>query len=540
MVAGAQSAATCNVAIDIETTSGTAGTVPGAYVIMGGDIKPVNTKESKPRQVAGQPFPTLPYKGVETFSLPMPMLPVIEDASSPTVLRNGLGELMLSLWGAETPAQLGSSAAYAHTYTWEDLIKTFTTWLHFSERDMKARMCAVDSLDVGVKSDGELTLDFDVKGADLADTTDYGSASYIDLGTAKQITGLGAKLEFGHPQANVREAWEDLTLSFKRNLDFGAPGKAGQHPAGSGSPQIVTSTTSEARLAFTIRDADGVEFDRWRVGGNTAPASVDRHTDVITAIDARLSLYGSEIAAEENSEADYLNAGTTTLALTSSSYTGGSSVLIGEIEMDPYTFTTADGTNKDLSFHSKSASDVTITITTGVGTLSVSVANHDITVEMASGGSTASAVLAAILAKAEAAALIDANLAFGSTGAGTMENLSKTDINVDGFRYRYTTGAGWGSWSGWEMVTESAQDGPSGFKFTFSDDDKTADGDKFYFSSHYMYMLRFNLPDLIIEKAEPDYSGGIRKLKIEAYHSSASTANRPTMVLNDTKTTAYS
>ena len=98
MVAGAQSTATCNVAIDIETTSGTTSTVPKAYVIMGGDIKPVNTKESKPRQMTGQPFPTLPYKGVETFSLPMPMLPVIEDASSPTVLRNGLGELMLSLW----------------------------------------------------------------------------------------------------------------------------------------------------------------------------------------------------------------------------------------------------------------------------------------------------------------------------------------------------------------------------------------------------------------------------------------------------------
>ena len=527
-------------AIDIETTSGTVGTTPAAYIIMGGDIKPVNTKESKPRQVAGQPFPTLPYKGIETFSLPMPMLPVIEDGSSPTVIRNGLGELMLSLWGADTPAQLGSSAAYAHTYTWEDLIKTFTTWLHFTERDMKARMCAVDSLDVGVKSDGELTLDFDVMGADLADTTDYGSASYIDLGTAKQITGLGARLEFGHPQANVRDAWEDLTLSFKRNLDFGAPGKAGQHPAGSGSPQIVTSTTSEARLAFTIRDADGVEFDRWRVGGNTAPASVDRHTDVITAVDARLSIYGTSIDAGENSEADYLNAGTTTLALTSTSYTGGSTVLIGEIEMDPYTFTTSDGTNKDLSFHSKSYSDVTITIESGVGALACAVASHDITVTLASGGSTAAEVLAKILATSGATALIDANLAFGSTGAGTMATLTKTNLDVDGFRYRYTTGAGWGDWSGWEMVTKAAQDGPSGFKFTFGDDDTAADGDKFYFASHYLYMLRFNLPDLIIEKAEPDYSGGIRKLKLEAYHSSASTANRPTMVLNDTKTTAYS
>lgn len=504
---------------------------------MGGDIKPVNTKESKPREVAGQPFPTLAYKGVETFSMPMPMLPVLEDATSP-VRRNGLGECMLSLWGANTAgSQLSSSGAYVKTFTWEDLIKTFTVWNHFTEVDRKARMCAMDSLDVNIKADGELKFDFEAKGANLEDCNDYGSQTQIDLATAKQLTGLGARLDWGEPQATARNEWEDLTLSFKRNLDFGAPGKAGQHPAGSASPQCVTSTKSECRLSLTIRDADGKEFDRWRVGGVTSP-SADRHTDIIVPVDACLTLYGSEIGAHIWGEADPNNAGTTTVTA-AGSYSGGSTVCVGEVELDPSCFTTSDGSNKDLSFHSKSYTDVSITIESGAGALACSVASHDITVTLASGGSTASEVLAKILATSGATALIDASLAAGSTGAGTMETLTKTTLNIDGFRYRYTTGGGWSAWSNWEMITTNAQNINSGLTLDFSSASTGADGDRYYYGSHAMYNIRFNLPNMIIEKAEQDFSGGIRKLKVEAYHSSAATASRPTMELTDTKSSAY-
>jgi len=508
---------------------------------MGGDIKPVAEKPTSPRNVAGQPFPVLPWKGGETFKMPFPMLPVLEDATSPTVRRNGLGELFHALFGSNVAAQLGSTAAYTKTYSWEDLIKTFTTWLHFSERDQKIRMCAVDSFDLGIKSDGELTLDFQVTGANLEDCSDYGSESQIDLSTAKQLTGFGARLEWGQPAAAARDTWEDLKISLKRNLDFGAPGKAGQHPAGSGSPQIVTSTKSECNVALTIRDTDGEEYERWRVGGNTAP-SADRHTDVVTLTDARLSIFGSEIAAGINGEADLNNAGTTA-ATFGGSYTGGTTVTVGEIQMsDSDIYETALGDNKDLAMRLLDA-DATYEVQTGAGELSVAVVAKAITVTLAAAGSTASAVLAALQASAEASALITFTLANGSTGAGTIteaQSLISSTSFKDGFRYRYTTGGAWSTWTSWIKVTKAAQTIDHGITVTFSDDDAAIDDDKYYYCSHYRYCLRVNLPDLVIEKATPDYSGGIRKLAIDAYHISSADANRPSLVLTDTRTTAYS
>jgi hypothetical protein len=541
MSAGAQASATCNVAMAIETTSGVAETSPDVYIIMGGDIKPVPEKPSSSRQVAGQPFPTLPWRGAETFSMPMPMLPCLEDASSPTVLRNGLGNLFLALFGADDCDQLGVTTAYEHTYTWEDLVKTFTLWLHFIERDQKIRMCGIDGLDLSIKNTGELGLDFTTEGADLWDTADYGSQSQMDLATAKQITGLGAKLEWGQPGAAARDSWEDLKLSLKRNLDYGAPGKAGQHPAGSGSPQIVTSTKSEARLTMTIRDTDGEEIERQRVGGNTAP-NADRQTDLAALVKARLSIYGPAICAGINGEADYNNAGTTAVAF-AGSYTGGAAIEVGEIEMsDSNIYETALGTNKDLSFKLLDA-DATYEVVTGAGALAVAVVAKAITVTLAAAGSTASAVLAKLLDTPAAIALITPTLANGSTGAGTISEAQAQITSSsfkDGFRYRYTTGAGWSSWTSWIKVTKSAQNLHAGLTATFDDDDITAAGDRFCYCSHYRYMLRFTLPNLVFEKATPDYAGGIRKLNVEAYHTSASTAARPTCDMWDSKAAAYS
>jgi hypothetical protein len=490
-------------------------------------------------------FPSLGYKGVETFSMPFPMLPVLEDATSPA-RRNGLGELLLYLFGSNVATQYGATAAWKKVYTWETLIKTFTTWLHYSTNvNEKIRMCAVDNLALKIKADGELSLDFSVMGADLWDVldTDYGTEAQCAMATAKQLTGLGARLEFGQPGASVRDAWEECSIDFKRNLSYGAPGKDGQHPAGSGSPRIVTSTKSNIELGINLRDLDREEIMRGRVGGNTDP-SAERQSDLYSLVKARLSIFGPNICAGLNIEADYLNAGTMTIPVIAGTYTGDADGTFGVIQMsNSDMYETALGDNKDLAFKLLDPA-ATYTVSTGAGALSVAVVSKEITVTLAAAGSTAAAVLAAILATPAAVAVMTPTLAYGSTGAGTITEaqakIDSTDF-VDGFRVRYTEGSGYNAWGVWRMVTKTAQEiGVLAGSITvdFVEDNTAAAGDLFYYGSHYRYMLRVNLPDMnYADAVNAKFSGGIRKADIQLYKPQ--TSNGVTVQLDDTRATSY-
>jgi hypothetical protein len=392
-----------------------------------------------------------------------------------------------------------------------------------------------------ILADGGLTLDFKTMGSDRHTVldTDYGSASYCDMATSQQVTGLGARLEFGQPGSAVRGAWESLNVDFKRNLSYGAPGKAGQHPAGSGSPQIVTSTKSNIELGINLRDLDREEVMRGFAGGNIAPTAT-RPSDLYSLVKARLSIYGPAICAGVHSEADYVNAGTTVAPTMAGSYTGSTTIEVGEIEMgNSDVYETSLGTNKDLAFKFLDSA-ATYEVVTGT-TLGCAVVSKDITVTLATGGSTAAAILAVIIATPAAVALMTPSLANGSTGAGTV-TLAQTKITntsfKDGFRYRYTTGSGWSTWTSWIKVTKSAQALHAGITAAFATDDTASDGDRFYYCSHYRYMIRVNLPDMnYSDTVNTSFTGGIRKADIKLYHPNTST--NPTLDMWDQKATAY-
>lgn len=553
---GAQTAATCNVAIGIEDVSGVAQAAPDVYMIMGGDLSPVPKKPISSKDIAGQAFPSMVQRLAEQFEMGLPMLPVLEDGQvSPQ--QNGLGHMLLALFGADDCDALVADHAYEHTFSWEDLIKTFTLWLHYATNsNEKIRMNAIDSFDMNIKNTGELTLDFKAQGADLWDVldTDYGSEDQCDLATAKQITGLGAKLEFGQPGASVRGAWEELKLSFKRNLSFGAPGKAGQHPAGSGSPQTVTSTKSNIELGIILRDLDREEIKRAREGINTAPTA-DRQSDVAGLVKARLSIFGPALYAGINGEADYCNAGTAVVTF-AGTYTG-TPVLVGEMQYLKYTklFTTLG-----LCFQSP-YSDAKLVVEARSGTNSTwgtSVAsgttNRTITIKPPTSSDAITATAAQILAHCLTDSVLLAvmpiiTLAEDEAGTTVDTNgVAETALDETAFRYRITTGTGWGDWSRIKKIVKTTAQTldvgvgveTNGITANFNDDDIGADGDRFYFCSHYRYMLRFNLPNMgYKEAAKPTFSGGVRKVDVELYHTSQSAVNRPTCDLWDSRSTAY-
>lgn len=332
MVQGAQDNATGFVAIALESTSGTPEaapqTSPNGYIVLRGDMAPVVKKAPKFNEVAGQIFPTLPVPGAESFELSLAMFPILAG--------NGLGPLLTACLGDDTMTALVASHAYQHVMDWETLIKTFTTFCHYGTLDDdQHRMCTIDSMDINSKSsDNSLELDFKIQGASMEKlaTGAVQTNLFIDPDSASQLTHAGLLLEFGQPGAAARDVCESLALNLKRNLVFGAPGKAGQHPSGSASHNIVNSAKSNCELKLELIDTDREEILRAMYPVNTDPAAQTRFSDVVRYIKARMSWYGASLYTGINGEADYCNAGT--LAITfAGTYTGGDTVLVGEIQI---------------------------------------------------------------------------------------------------------------------------------------------------------------------------------------------------------------
>jgi len=538
MVQGAVDNATGFVAFGLETTSGTPLAAPTKYVVLRGDMAPVTKKAPKFNEIAGQIFPTLPIPGPESFELPFPMFPIVTG--------NGLGPLMAYMLGADALTELLASYAYKHIITWSTLIKTFTSFCHYGTLDDdQYRMCAIDSCDIKSKSsDNSVEIDLKSQGASLEKlaTGAVLTNQFIDPDTANILTHAGLLVEIGQPGAAIRDTVEDLTASFKRNLAFGCLGKPGQHPAGSASHNVVNSKKSNFELKLTAIDTDREEILRAMDPTNADPGSPTRFTDVMDFIKARLSWYGESLGAGINSEADYCNAGTSAVTF-AGSYSGGATVLVGELEMsDSDIYETALGENKDLAFQMLD-SGVTYEVVTGAGALACAVVTKAITVTLASAGSTAAAVLAKILDTPAAVALLTPSLANGSTGAGTITeaqaSISSSNFK-DGFRYRTTSGAAWSAWSTWIKVTKAAQTVVSGITATFDDDDIGADGDRFRFCSHYREMLRITVPVLAYKDVpKTSFKDGKRMIDIELAHTSADAADRPFITIHNNENADY-
>jgi hypothetical protein len=529
------------VASGTESPSGTIKSPPTIYHILSKDFAFVSTKKSNPRAVAGQPFPVLPWRGMEESSAQLGILPICEG--------NGLGEAFARFFGADDCDKVGSSLTYLHEFTWENLPLTATYFMSYgNSRYEKVRMMAVDSLNIECKNSGELSIDGVLKGADMSDSniSEYGTEDLIDMADVNQLTGLGARLEWGQPGAAIRTGFENVKLELKRNITMSLPGKDGQHPAGSGSPRACSSKSSDAKLTIDFWDVDGQELKRWRQGGNTAPTAT-RQTDAASLVKARYSIFGPAIEAGVNGEADYLNIGTT-VAVFAGSYSGGDVVTVGEIQMaDGTVYETAQESNKDLAFRGKT-SGVTVAEVAGsdVSELTIDVVTKAITINVKTTGttptSTAAEILAALLAKTEAVALIDAGLKNGQTGAGVPAAYSAVNLTTsgkDGFRFRYTTGGNFSEWSSWIAVTKAAQEMVSGLTVTFDDDDTTIDGDYYYFCSHFRECLRFTLPNMNIDTFTDKVADGVYKGHLEATHTSASAENRPYAELTNLDAAAY-
>jgi hypothetical protein len=468
----------------------------------------------------------------------LPMLPILDG--------NGLGELYLALFGADDNDRLGSTAAYDHEFAWSDLAKTFTIWLKYVERYQKIRMNAIDSHDLEIKNTGELTLDFATKGADKQETTlsDWGTEQFITLATAKQITGLGCRLEYGEPGCAAREAWENLKLSYNRNMDAGAPGKAGQHAAGSGSPQIMTSTKSECKLTLDIRDTDGMEEERWRSGTNATP-NADRQTDLIALVKARISIYGQQIGRTAGICIDQAIGNTGTTTATAQGTYSGSGVKCWEVYI-------TQGTPDTYKFRSRTDNgawsdwSTPANITAGPDAIENGVT---ITFSSTTDGLTGDLWYVSTHAS-EANAEADycnagtATLAVGGvyTGADalTVYEIKLVNAATDTYVYRKTTGGAWSAWSTPAVaITASEQAFVDGLTLTFSSTTLGSEGDRFYISSHYRYMLRHTLPNLVFEKFTPKLAGGKRTATLEFYHTSASALDRPFANMYNATTATY-
>lgn len=542
MVQGAIENATGFVAFALESTSGTPEaapqTDPNGYVILRGDMAPVSKKPANFKEIAGYVFPTLPMAGGEEFEVPVPMFPILAG--------NGLGPLLAAALGDDTISTLVALQAFAHVITWESLIKTFTFFCHYGTNDDdQIKMCAVDSITINSKSsDNSLEIDLAVKGASMEHLTNGAVATdqFIDPDSASQLSHSGLLVEIGQPGAAGRDVVEDLSLDLKRNLIFGCLGKPGQHPAGSSSHRVVNSANSNLDLKISMVDTDREEINRAMYPVNTDPSAQTRWSDVMRYIKARLSWYGAAIYAGINGEADYLNAGTIAGTF-AGTYSGGDTVTVGEIEMsDSDIYETALGENKDLSFKLLDPA-ATYEVVTGAGELSVAVVAKAITVTLAAAGSTASAVLAAIIANGDTTALITPTLANGSSGAGTITEAQAeiTSANFkDGFRFRYTTGGAWSAWTNWIKVTEAAQTLVSGITVTFDDDTKSAAGDIFRFCSHYREMLRITIPVLAYKDIpRTTFKDGKRMIELDLAHTSAAEADRPFITIWNSEGTAF-
>jgi hypothetical protein len=542
MVKGMQSQATMVVASATETNSGEWEDHPTIYHVLSKDFALVSTKKSNPRVVAGQPFPVLPWRGMEETGAQLGLLPVLEN--------NGLGEAFARFFGSDDIDLYGEEFAYIHALKWEDICKTATYFISYGGgRYEKIRMMAIDSLNIEAKNTGELAIDGVLKGAELVDSniSEYGAEDLMDLATAKQLTGMGARLEYGQIGAAVREAFESVKIELKRNITMSLPGKDGQHPAGSGAPRACSSKSSDCKLTIDFQDTNGEELKRWREGINTTPTATAQN-DSSGLVKARLSIFGPPIEVCIDGEDDIMNTGLDT-PIFSGTYDGGDDVVtVGEIMLAAGTvYEMAQGTNKDLAFRGLQP-EVTVAIVAGedVATCTIGVVSKAITINVKTTGtspiSTAAEILQALLAKPEAMALVEVGLKNGQTGVGIPAAFSAVNLTTsgkDGFKFRTTTGGPWSAWSSWMAITKSAQELVSGIEITFSEDDQGVDGDYWYFCSHVREAMRFTIPNLNIGVFTDKIADGVYKGHIEATHTSADPDYRPTCDIICTDALAY-
>lgn len=322
MAEGPQSLTTKRLALAFETAGARAAS-PTIYIIADGKITPKSEKGFDKKRVSGNRDPVLSQRKGESFKCSIPMPPLVES--------NGLGELLLALFGTDTTgSQLGSSDAYDHVFTANDVIKSFTLWLWDTLDPQDVRLCVVEQMKMEIDKEKGITFTFDVSGADMMTSSTFGSATYVNVATDKPklIPASQTILEFGSPQAAIQQYWEKITITCKEGPKFGAAGKAAV-PAGSSSPKLVVKGERDFMVDIEFIDTDGIERKRWRQGGDTVPTATSQ-ADVQALTKFRVRSFGNQTKASTSAiwgyahQANYGTAGTPITVTWGGSYTGDS------------------------------------------------------------------------------------------------------------------------------------------------------------------------------------------------------------------------
>ncbi len=262
---------------------------PAVYVIVDGKLTPKSTKPTTKKRISGNRDPVLGIRAAEGFKISIPMPPLIES--------NGLGELILAQMGTDTlGSELGTSGGYDHVFTANDTIKSFTLWCWDTLNPLDIRMCVIEQLKVEIDKDkNTLSMIFDCSGAEMTDSSTFGTATYINVQTDKPKMLMASQciLEFGQPQSNVSQFWNKLTLTMKESPKFGANQKA-PVPSGAAAPQLVVKGPRDTDLQLDYNDLDRQELKRFRQGVETTPTATAQ-MDAAGLIGWRLRVFGNEI-----------------------------------------------------------------------------------------------------------------------------------------------------------------------------------------------------------------------------------------------------
>jgi hypothetical protein len=548
MAVGAVSPTTLNMALAVETTSGTAMTVPAIYVCLGAESRPKNTKATGQRQVYGNPDPVLPWRKPETTDLSMPMLPILED--------NGLGELLMAHMGSDViGSQIGSTGAYPHVFTRANPFKTLTVWVADGIQNKKIRMMAPDTFSMTIKrDDGDVQPVFDLKGADMYNASDFGSASYADLEAAqpKALNALQARLEWGQPGAAIRDTWEQIKFASKLNVVMGANGKDGMHISGSGSPQLCTSSKIDTTVDIDFVDTDGEEMARWYEGVDTDPTATQQH-DNAGVVDYQVTCFGNIIgsAAYPWGEADINNIGTATVTV-SGTYSGGATSLsMYEVKLGagtPDTYSYKSCTGGKWSAYSTPENIMSGGFMMGLDSAAAQLVSFNYS-GLVAGSTIAAAIQSAIQALGADYAAI--TCAFSSPNY-VITHASKQPVITPATRNDVTASLKLGvaqggtestnvstSNGGVTTMAAQTQDLADGIKLLWSSSTAGSALDRYYVYSHALRFLRITADNNMIESVTESGGRDFKKATISAYHTSGTGATKPSIKSVCTKSTAY-
>lgn len=531
-------------------TAGSRATAPTAYIIAGGKVTFQPEKKNNEIQLSGNRDPAMTYRGIETCKISIPMMALVDH--------NGLGDLLLGLFGTDTPAQCGATAAYDHVFTANDTAKTMTVWAWDTLKPKSARMCAVDTMKFEIDRDkNEVIFAFDLVGADVVDSATFGSPTvgadpgYISAATEKPnlIPAGQAILEYGEPLANVRNTWKKITIQSKENIKFGPGGKDAPVPAGSSTPKTLVKGKRATTIDIDMIDTDGVEQMRCREGGDNTPTATSEQ-DNADLVRFRLKLFGSSIAAGLNTYADLNNS---------------ASVAVANLA----TYSTAQGSNADITFTAKTPGVIpTITYADG-SALAVAVVGVAITVTLDTDPApttTADDIIAAIQASTPASLLVTVARKSGQTGVGTpiaftvqplVATATGTDVTVSG-SYTGSDVAMLKVWIdangspdtlSWQLnggavttgvaITGSAQLITAGISVAFSSATGGTVGDTFYIFSHYQRMISFTSLTNSLESFKDKGDGDFYEGTISMIHVSGPGGTKPSATIRCERTTAY-